>query len=106
MTAAVAVAAASCGGTRLVGGSGGGPGTGGAPCTAATGCLNGSGGSPGGDGGRGTGGVNVALCDQLQSEYAAALPGALACTPGAPISVKRWWRSPLGSKSVPPVVNT
>ena len=84
MTAAVAVAAASCGGTRLVGGSGGGPGTGGAPCTAATGCLNGSGGSPGGDGGRGTGGVNVALCDQLQSEYAAALPGALACTPGAP----------------------
>jgi hypothetical protein len=49
----VSLTAAGCGGGRLAGGSGG------------------------------AGGIDVALCNQLSAEYAAALPATLVCTPGA-----------------------
>jgi hypothetical protein len=68
LTASAALVAFGCGGTPLVGGTGGSPGTGG--------------GYPAFDGG-GAGGINGALCAQAVNAYAGALSAALACTPGA-----------------------
>ena len=80
--AAVGLAVASCGGTPLVGGTGGAPGqssggAGGALCAgASTGtCTTVPVSAP--DGGQES-------CDQLAADYAATLQAALFCTPGAP----------------------
>jgi len=69
----LAIGGPGCAGAPL----GGSTGTGGAapPCTTYTGCGTGAG---------GTGGIDTALCADLESAYAAALTAAYACTPGAP----------------------
>jgi hypothetical protein len=83
ITAAVALAAAGCSGTRLTGGD---PDSGGESCTTANGCLRGSGGIVGLDGGSagGSGGTGGQSCDQLVAAHTVALTKALACTPAAP----------------------
>jgi hypothetical protein len=89
-TAFVFIGAACSGALLGGGGAGGSPGAGGAPCTTANGCLKGIGGIPGIDGGAGwsgtggAGGIPGLVCDQVRNAYIAAMPAALACTPGAP----------------------
>jgi hypothetical protein len=72
--AALAFAAAGCGGSRLVEGTDGGAGHGGA------GGLPGAGGSSD----AGSGGAGGAGCDRLQAAYTAAIDAAMTCTPGVP----------------------
>jgi hypothetical protein len=80
--ALLAVSALACAGTPLGGGTGGrgGGGSGGSggdvpTCIDPSACHAGQG---------GTGGVDTAVCGQLESAYAIAVTAASACTPGAP----------------------
>jgi hypothetical protein len=81
IVALLAISGAACAGAPLGGGTGGGGagGSGGSggdvPTCISGGCQTSQG---------GTGGIDTALCGQIESTYAIAVTAAYACIPGAP----------------------